>query len=120
MKIAERLINLNINNIDAIGTSHSSGLKKVISAGFKEAMTVKQIAEGMLMPGDVIPVHNHFDMDECYFFLEGHGYMYIDDDAIALRAGQVINVPAGAEHRLVCTSGPLRFFYLCLELTNNN
>ena len=111
----DRLINLNLADVKAVATSHTAGFKQVISAGFDQAMVIKQIAVGMLNAGDVITPHTHPDMDECYHFLEGTGTMYLDDMAIALKGEQVINVPAGTEHRIVCTA-PLRFFYLSLEL----
>ena len=116
MNIGDRLINRHIDEIESLKTSHSTGLKQVISAGFGDAMIIKQIAVGTLTKEDVIPAHVHVDMDECYFFLEGEGYMHINEVAIPLSEGKVINVPAGASHRLECTVSPLRFFYICLEI----
>lgn len=118
MNMVDRLINRHIDDIEPTGTSHASGMKKVISATLGDAMIVRQIAMGMLTREEIIPAHTHADMDECYFFLEGEGFMYIDDVAISLREGKVINVPAGSKHSMVCTEGSLRFFYLCLELAN--
>lgn len=39
--------------------------------------------------------------DEVYVVLEGRGVLEIEGDAVELREGQAVFVPAGAEHRFV-------------------
>ena len=45
------------------------------------------------------------DRDELYVVLDGRGTLQIEDDEVALKEGQAVFVPAGAEHRFVGYEG---------------
>ena len=111
-----RLIYLDARQVEEAHTSHHFGVKQVLSNGFAELFQIKQIAIGTLNQGEDIAEHVHLDMDEHYYFLEGEGQMFVSGDEFALKEGIFLNVPATAKHRLVCTSGTLRFIYFCLAV----
>lgn len=120
MKAPARLICLKLDDVEAVSTSHAAGEKKVVSRGFEEPMKVKQIAVGRLKPGEIVEEHTHADMDECYYFMEGSGYIYLNGTQIALSKDMVINVAATVAHRIECTNAELKFYYFCLELVSES
>ena len=55
-------------------------------------------------PGAVITAHQHEDMEEVFYFLEGEGLMQIEEEEQAVRPGDRIIVPMQAMHVLKNTS----------------
>jgi len=118
--MTDRFINVDIEDLEAISTSHNSGHKKVISKGFNEHMQIKQIATGTLKNGEIIEPHIHPDMDECYHVLNGTGNMVVNGENYALKKDVFINIPATYEHSIVSTSENLSFIYFCLEIKSKS
>lgn len=114
---SSRFIYTDATQLDTVITSHSSGLKKVLSQGFQHNFKIKQIAIGILKEGVAIPEHRHNDMDECYYILEGHGTVQIEGQTFTLQPELFINIPAGSLHKFESRSPLLRFLYFCLELS---
>lgn len=55
---------------------------------------------GYYRPGDEDPQKPH-DRDELYVIHRGHGRFVCDDDCVDFSVGDVLYVPAHAEHRFV-------------------
>ena len=49
-------------------------------------------------PGARHEIHRHPNVEEVEYLISGSGIAYVDDDAIALRAGEAVFVPANAYH----------------------
>ena len=108
-------IHLDIDEIIPISTSHAVGLKKILAQGSDQAVKLKQVAYGKLMPGQSVPGHVHPDMDEVYFFQNGIGTAKVNDIAYDLKPGTFVYIPAGSKHDISCSTTPLEFFYFGLE-----
>lgn len=107
---------VNVHDIEQGATSHGTGSKQILCPAFPEAVQLKQIAMGSLMPGETIALHAHADMDEYYYFLEGEGSMLVQGKEYFLYKGIFMVVPAGAEHSLRCSTVALQFFYFGLAV----
>ena len=112
-----RFVYANVHDIEQGATSHGTGSKQILSPSFPEAVQLKQIAMGSLMPGEIIALHAHADMDEYYYFLEGEGSMLVQGSEYFLYKGIFMVVPAGAEHSLRCSTVALQFYYFGLALS---
>ncbi|KAA6458759.1 cupin domain-containing protein [Acidobacteria bacterium AB60] len=51
-----------------------------------------------VMPGSGIPVHRHFDMDECFYILEGGGTFLLNDEPHPIEAGATVFIPRNSWH----------------------
>ncbi|SDE01183.1 Cupin domain-containing protein [Mucilaginibacter pineti] len=111
-----RLIYLDAHKVEETHTSHQFGIKRVLSKGFADLFQIKQIAIGTLNQGEDIAEHVHLDMDEHYYFLEGEGKMFVNGHEFALKEGIFLNVPATANHSLICNTGTLRFLYFSMAV----
>lgn len=64
-------------------------------------------------PGKITcPYHFHYAQEEMFIILEGDGTLRVAGEMIAVRAGDVIGIPAGPEypHQLINTSNaPLKY-----------
>jgi quercetin dioxygenase-like cupin family protein len=49
-------------------------------------------------PGARHELHRHPNAEEVEYLISGSGVAYINDDAVALRAGEAVFVPANAYH----------------------
>ena len=105
---------LKLDDIEAIPTAHASGMKKVLSKGHADLTRLTQIAWGRLKPEEEIPMHQHADMEECFFFVKGVGMMIVNNEEFQLSENVFLIVPATAEHFLKCTGEGLEF--LCFGL----
>jgi quercetin dioxygenase-like cupin family protein len=54
-------------------------------------------------PGQRNPVHYHPNCEEVLYMLAGIGTHSFDDEAVELKAGAIIRIPAGVRHNLVNT-----------------
>lgn len=52
----------------------------------------------VLYPGCRTNGHTHADLEEAYYFTRGSGVMIIDDERVAVTAGDVLLVPPGRFH----------------------
>ncbi len=56
------------------------------------------------LPGQELPMHRHAHEHEVFDVLQGQGTMYLDGEAVELKAGDTIFVPAGVQHGFKNTS----------------
>ncbi len=56
------------------------------------------------LPGQELPMHTHAHEHEVFDVLQGQGTMYLDGEAVELKAGDTIFVPAGVQHGFKNTS----------------
>ncbi len=56
-----------------------------------------------MRPGAAFPKHTHEGDHEIYF-ISGEGYVHIDDQAIFVRGGTLIHIPAELPHAVACAS----------------
>lgn len=54
-----------------------------------------------LLPGGSVPAIRHRRTDEVVFVLEGRASAYLDGRRVPLRAGSLLEIPAGTGHRFV-------------------
>ena len=81
-------------------TSHGIGEKLVLLANDDTSSAITQIAMTKLHEGDTVEPHAHATMDEHFFFLEGEGFININDRMIVIKPGRFILVPALYNHYL--------------------
>ena len=95
-----KIINCNIENINAVFTSHGIGMKKVLISEKETESSITQIAMTYLIAGDQVKCHNHPTMDEHFFIVEGNGVITINGINIPFRKGSFVVVPVNKKHSL--------------------
>lgn len=61
------------------------------------------------------PIHRHHVMDELFYIVSGNGEVRLDDQTLAVRAGDLIASPAGAEAHQIINIGGSELRYLALS-----
>jgi mannose-6-phosphate isomerase-like protein (cupin superfamily) len=61
----------------------------------------QSLAEATVPPGARTEAHYHRRSEEIYLFTSGSGRMILAGDESAIRAGDCVVIPPGAEHQLV-------------------
>jgi uncharacterized cupin superfamily protein len=61
------------------------------------------------------PIHRHHVMDELFYIVSGNGEVRLDDQSLAVRAGDLIASPAGAEAHQIINTGGSELRYLALS-----
>ena len=56
-------------------------------------------------PGQLEP-HAH-PADEIYFIFQGRGRVVVDGEEAEVENGDVVSIPAGAQHSIICDQAPL-------------
>jgi len=73
----------------------------------------------LVPPGKVTcPYHFHYSQEEMFVILEGEGTLRVAGERIAVRAGDVIDIPPGPEypHQLINTSdAPLKYLSISTQ-----
>ena len=54
--------------------------------------------------------HSHQGQEEIYFFIFGHGKLKLDDDVLDVKAGDVVQIPDGAFHKVINESDESLYF----------
>lgn len=68
------------------------------------------LSSTLLNPFKQTTGHNHSGQEEVYFFVNGTGYMTVDEEKIDVKPGTVVLIPDGAFHRVYNdTAEPLYF-----------
>ena len=62
-----------------------------------------------LQPNKATNGHSHKGQEEVYFFMYGEGEMEIDDEIFNVRAGDIVQIPDGAFHRVYANENGLYF-----------
>ena len=69
----------------------------------------QSLAEAELAPGQATERHYHAWSEELYVVLEGRGEMELDGERRHVAAGDAVQIPPGARHRITAADHPLRF-----------
>jgi quercetin dioxygenase-like cupin family protein len=75
---------------------------------------------GLLVPGSQVPYHYHKDRESVIIFISGEGCEIIDGEEYAVKAGDVLFIPAGEKHTTINRSDKdLRYleFFTCPPVT---
>jgi mannose-6-phosphate isomerase-like protein (cupin superfamily) len=56
--------------------------------------------------------HFHVGQEEIYFFVDGSGKMELDEEIIHFVAGDIVQIPNGAFHKV--SAGPLGAYFVCV------
>lgn len=83
-------------------------------------LTGAEVSVNSLPAGASVPfVHSHKENEEIYAVLEGEGYAEIDDENVALKAGDWLRVSASARRRFFAsTEKALK--YICIQVKANS
>lgn len=65
-----------------------------------------------LHPNKSTSGHSHAGQEEVYFFMTGSGKMELDDNTFDVSAGDIVQIPDGAFHRV--HSGPEGCYFVCV------
>jgi mannose-6-phosphate isomerase-like protein (cupin superfamily) len=106
-----------LEDIKGEPTAHLSGLKRVFLNNSETNSKLTQFAHGKFLPGEVCELHAHPTMDELFYFINGTGVYFIDDQEIALKPGTFLRIPAKSEHKLINNGeNNLEFVYFGIAL----
>jgi mannose-6-phosphate isomerase-like protein (cupin superfamily) len=72
----------------------------------------QSLAQATVPPGTATEAHYHGTSEEIYLFTAGAGRMRLAGEEAAVRAGDCVVIPPGAEHQLV-NDGPEPLVLLC-------
>jgi uncharacterized cupin superfamily protein len=64
------------------------------------------------------PFHRHHVTDELFYIVSGSGEVRLDDQTVAVRAGDLIASPAGAEAHQILNTGASELRYLAISDIN--
>lgn len=79
-----------------------------------------EISINVLPLGASVPfVHSHKQNEEIYFVLEGKGFATIDDENIALNAGDWLRIAPQAKRQFSASSESL-IRYICIQVKENS
>lgn len=70
-----------------------------IASGTNQTVGIVQID-----PGQRNPMHGHPNCEELLYVLSGECHHVLGDEAVTMKAGDMIRIPAGQEHYAECTS----------------
>ena len=56
--------------------------------------------------------HTHKGQEEVYYFVDGHGVMWLDEDAFSVRNGDVVQISDGVFHRV--KAGAAGLYFICV------
>ncbi|MEZ4180170.1 MAG: cupin domain-containing protein [Candidatus Doudnabacteria bacterium] len=76
------------------------------NSNFREVVLTNnhsQLVMMSLLPGEEIGLETHHDIDQILYFVSGQGKAIIAGEEGGFSMGDVVNVPAGAEHNVINT-----------------
>lgn len=81
------------------GTFWRAGDRATVRLTGAETAGQLAVVEFLVVPGGGPPPHVHLREDETFILLEGELALYLGDERIVARAGDLVHVPTGAPHR---------------------
>lgn len=66
-----------------------------------------------LYRGQATRGHSHAGQEEVYFFVQGTGMMYVNDEKFRVSPGDIILIPDGAFHRVI-NDGEMHLVFNCV------
>ena len=117
---AEELRAKLIRNIDEVPRTHDLREPHYDSMGARLALGTAAkkmgVSVDVLQPGKRgCPYHLHYAQEEMFIVLQGEGTMRVAGEMLAVKAGDVVFMPAGPDypHQMINTSGaPLKYLSL--------
>ncbi|MBA2412145.1 MAG: cupin domain-containing protein [Pseudomonadota bacterium] len=124
MSLREKLIR-NINDVDWQPSGRDglyAGVKSASVTGKRVAgMVARKLGASIdiVPPGKLTcPYHSHYREEEMFIILEGEGSLRVAGEMIAVRAGDIIDIPPGPEypHQLINTSdAPMKYLSISTQ-----
>ncbi len=110
--MSDKIIYRQLARIESIHTSHNAGQKQVLLNNSETETKITQVAYGVLAPKETVAEHLHYDMEECFYFIEGEGIYRLNREEYKVRQGTFIKIPTNTLHELkVVEDKPLCFIY---------
>jgi quercetin dioxygenase-like cupin family protein len=81
-------------------TTHGVGQKTVLLTNDQCVSNVTQVAQGILLDGDIVEVHTHPTMEEFYYFCEGKAILTIAETEYTCVSGNFVKIPANTPHSI--------------------
>jgi len=101
---ATALKKLSLGDVPLEPTRHGA-LKKVLLRHEDVSSQLMFLNEVYVAPGETIAAHQHEDMEEIFYFLEGEGSMQIEEEVQSVVPGVRVIVPIQKVHVLENTGG---------------
>lgn len=98
-------------NFKVFGTVAKQDERYVVTDNAELARMVLSSTD--LNPGYSTTGHKHSGQEEIYIFVRGSGEMQVDDETIAVKSGDIINVQDGCFHR-VFNTGQDNLYFICV------
>ena len=93
------------SNISALAKENNNFRKVLFTNSHSQVVLMS------LKAGEEIGIESHPDNDQILYFVEGHGKAIVSGSEHEFKAGDVVDVPAGAQHNFINTgSEPLKLF----------
>jgi len=92
--------------------TRNGGLKKVLIRHEDVSSHLMFLNEVYVAPGERIELHEHQDMEEVFYFLEGEGLMQMAEDVEPVLPGDRVIVPNKMAHAIENT-GDTRMKFIC-------
>jgi oxalate decarboxylase/phosphoglucose isomerase-like protein (cupin superfamily) len=71
----------------------------------------------VIYPGCRTRGHSHADREEVYYFIKGSGIMVVDDEEMAVTAGDTLYLKPGPFHATINTTDfPFEFFWITIKV----
>lgn len=71
------------------------------------------VSSTLLHPEQTTRGHEHVGQEEVYIFIQGNGFMYLDEHQFPVKAGDVVAIDDGVFHRVTNpTDEPL--YFICV------
>ncbi len=102
---------LSLADVPSEPTRHGA-LKKVLLRHEDVSSPLMFLNEVYVAPGEIITAHQHEDMEEIFYFLEGEGSMTIEQEAQSVLPGDRVIVPMKKVHVLENT-GNKQMRFIC-------
>jgi len=93
-------------------TRHGA-LKRVLVRHEEVHSSLMFLNEVYVAPAETIAAHQHKDMEEVFYFLEGEGRMQVGQEIQSVAAGDRVIVPIQTVHVLTNTSSDTQMKFIC-------
>lgn len=93
----------NLRNSPAFTTKDGSEIRSLLDRT-NAPVQMQSLAEATIQPGASTQRHRHLKTEELYYVTQGTARMDIDGEIKDVVVGDAILIPAGAAHKIICTS----------------
>ena len=106
---------INVSVLKSVPLNHNVGAKQVIiDNGPKE--TIPQIAKAFIKKNAIIEEHEHKDMTEYFYVLEGNCFFIINGVELYAIENSFIVIPPATKHSVITKTSFVKLFYWgCIE-----